>query len=113
METEQKEYKKSLSQIKEGIISIVSILNKHGFGELFFGLDASGNVYKQDVNEKSLRDLSQRISNHIEPRIYPVIENNKGVVKITFYRKSDDLKTSQKPVKNQPKTSQKPAKTVS
>ena len=87
METEQKEYKKSLSQIKEGIISIVSILNKHGFGELFFDLDASGNVYKQDVNEKSLRDLSQNISNHIEPRIYPVIENNKGIVKISFFGK--------------------------
>ena len=37
-ENEQIEFKKSTSELKEGIISIASILNKHGSGELYFGV---------------------------------------------------------------------------
>lgn len=38
IETEQIEFKKSTGELKEGIISIASILNKHGSGELYFGV---------------------------------------------------------------------------
>lgn len=37
-ETEQIEFKKSTGELKEGIISIASILNKHGSGDLYFGV---------------------------------------------------------------------------
>ncbi|HDP74049.1 MAG TPA: ATP-dependent DNA helicase, partial [Candidatus Woesearchaeota archaeon] len=84
METEKKEYKKSLSEIKEAMISIVSVLNKHGKGELIFGLDHSGRVHKQDINEKTLRDISQAIANNIEPKIYPKIEKQGSIVRIGF-----------------------------
>ena len=32
------EYKKSLSQLKEGVISLSSMLNKNHSGELYFGI---------------------------------------------------------------------------
>jgi ATP-dependent DNA helicase RecG len=84
MENEKKEYKKSLSELKEGIISIVSILNKHQEGELFFGIDKSGKECIQEINEKTLRDISQVISNNIEPKIYPKIQKQKNIIKISF-----------------------------
>jgi ATP-dependent DNA helicase RecG len=84
MENETIEYKKSLTQLKEGLISIVAILNKHGKGKLFFGVDSSRKVHKQVLNEKTLRDISQTISNHIEPKIYPEIKLEKNYILINF-----------------------------
>lgn len=37
-ETETIEYKKSTGELKEAIISIVAILNKHKKGTLYFGV---------------------------------------------------------------------------
>ena len=37
METETIEYKKSTGEMREGMESIASILNKHGHGTLYFG----------------------------------------------------------------------------
>jgi len=73
-ESECVELKKSLAELKQGLISIVAILNKHGAGELWFGVSPDGSVVGLDVSEKILRDLSQSIGAHIEPRIYPQIE---------------------------------------
>lgn len=72
------ELTKSTSELKEGVISIVSILNKHGFGELYFGIKNDGIVAGQEISEKTLRDISQSISENIEPKIFPEI----NVVKI-------------------------------
>lgn len=77
-ENETLELKKSTSELKEAVVSISSILNKHGFGELYFGIKNDGSVVGQDLSEKTLRTASQAISENIEPRIYPEI----SVVKI-------------------------------
>ena len=49
------------------------MLNKHHYGELYFGVKPDGNVIGQIVTEESLREVSQKIKNFIEPRIYPEI----------------------------------------
>ena len=72
-ETEFLELKKSTSELKEGIISTVSILNKHQKGALYFGIKNNGEVVGQTVTEKTLRDVSKSISDHIEPKIFPKI----------------------------------------
>ena len=41
-ENEHIEFKRSTAELKEGIISMVAILNKHGQGELFFGIKNDG-----------------------------------------------------------------------
>lgn len=43
-ENELLELKKSTSELKEAIISIVAILNKHGAGELYFGIKNDGTL---------------------------------------------------------------------
>ena len=73
-ETETLEFKKSTGELKEGIISIGAILNKHQKGELYFGVRPDGTPIGQEISEKTLRDISQAISNHIEPQIFPEIQ---------------------------------------
>jgi ATP-dependent DNA helicase RecG len=72
-ESETVELKKSLAELKEGLVSIAAILNKHRAGELWFGVAPSGKTAGLDVTDKTLRDLSQAIAAHIEPKIYPQI----------------------------------------
>ena len=73
-ETETLEFKKSTGELKEAIHSICAILNKHQCGELYFGIKPDGTVVGQIVTEESLREVSQKIKNFIEPRIYPEIK---------------------------------------
>lgn len=72
-ESETVEFKKSTSKLKQASISIGAILNKHQGGELYFGIDNDGTVVGQEVTEKTLRTVSQRIAENIEPAIYPEV----------------------------------------
>ena len=78
IETETLEFKKSTGELKEAIQSICAILNKHQHGELYFGVKQDGTPIGQVVTEESLREVSQKIKNFIEPKIYPEI--NKVVI---------------------------------
>ena len=69
IETEQIEYKKTTGEIKEVITSIAAILNKHGSGELYFGVRNNGDVLGQEINDETLRKVSQAIQNHITPSL--------------------------------------------
>ena len=48
-ETERIEFKKSTGEMKDAIISIAAILNKHGAGELFFGVKDNGDVIPNKI----------------------------------------------------------------
>ena len=72
-ESEILELKKSTSELKEAIISISSILNKHQKGELYFGIKNDGTVVGQNVGEQTIRNISKTISDNIEPKIFPEI----------------------------------------
>lgn len=87
-ETETLEFKKSTGEIKEAMVSISSILNKHGIGTIYFGVKPNGDVIGQDVSESSLRDVSRLVYESIRPQIYPAIEevtlDDKHVIKVEF-----------------------------
>ena len=87
-ETEDVEFKKSTGELKEGIISIASILNKHGKGTLYFGVKNNGDVIGQQVTDETQRDISQGIRNHLRPAIYPEIKKeyygDKTVIRVDF-----------------------------
>jgi ATP-dependent DNA helicase RecG len=72
-ENEKLEFKKSTAELREGVISMTAILNKHGGGELYFGVRNDGTPLGMDISEKTLRDVSEAVSNHIEPKFYPEI----------------------------------------
>ena len=62
---------KSTGELKEAIASIVAILNKHGSGDLYFGVRNDGTEVGQDITDHTLREVSQAIRTHIKPVIYP------------------------------------------
>ena len=66
-ESETIEFKKSTSELKEGVISIASILNKHNSGMLYFGVKDNGDVRGQEVGKETQRDISRAISGNIKP----------------------------------------------
>ena len=86
-ETEQIEFKKSTGELKEGVISIASMLNKHGSCELYFGVKNDGEAIGQQIGNDTLREISQAIANFIKPQIIPSIsfelvgENN--IIKVS------------------------------
>ncbi|MBO4363597.1 MAG: putative DNA binding domain-containing protein [Clostridia bacterium] len=87
-ETEQVEFKKSTGEIKEAVISIAAILNKHGSGDLYFGVKNNGVVIGQEITDKTTREVSQAIGNHLKPVIYPEITresyDGRSVVHVRF-----------------------------
>ena len=87
-ETEMIEFKKTTGELKEGIISIAAILNKHGSGHLYFGVKNNGDVIGQAIEDTTLRTVSQAIRNHIRPTIYPTVEketfNGRTVISVGF-----------------------------
>ena len=92
-EDERKEFKKTTNELKEAIISISSILNKHKQGELFFGIKNDGTPYKFEITDSTLRDISRKIYEGIKPQIFPNIEttifNGIEVIRVEF--KGEDI----------------------
>lgn len=88
-ESETLEFKKTTGELKEAMVSISSILNKHGVGTLYFGVKPNGDVIGQDVSESSLRDVSRLVYESIKPQIYPVIQeetlDGRHVIKVEFH----------------------------
>ena len=73
-ESETLELKQSTAELKVGVISLCAMLNKHYGGELWFGIKNDGMVLGQSLSDASLREVSRAISDHIEPKVYPVVE---------------------------------------
>lgn len=72
-ETEKIEFKKTVSELKEGVISLSSMLNKNGEGTLLFGVKNNGDVFGQEIGEYTTRRIVNEIKNRIKPYINPKI----------------------------------------
>lgn len=72
-ETETVEFKKSTGELKEGIISLSSMLNKHSEGTVYFGVKNNGDVIGQKIGDRTLRDVSQMVASSIKPQLIPTI----------------------------------------
>lgn len=87
-ESETIEFKKTTGELKEGMVSIAAILNKHGVGTLYFGVKPNGDAVGQEVSESSLRDVSRIVYETIKPQIYPVITeevlDGRHIIKVEF-----------------------------
>ena len=58
-ESETVEFKESLSQLKEGLISLTAMLNKSGQGTVYFGVNDDGeHIGLKDVGKKTIHDIS-------------------------------------------------------
>ncbi|MBQ2204828.1 MAG: ATP-binding protein [Lachnospiraceae bacterium] len=86
IENETLEFKKTTGELKKAVVSISSMINKHGIATLYFGVSPKEEVLGQDLYEETLRNVSQAIAENIKPQIYPTIEkqtlDGKSVIKI-------------------------------
>lgn len=94
IESEKIEFKKSTSELIEGVISLSAMLNKHGEGTVYFGVKNNGDVIGQkDLNENTLRDVSRKIAEGIKPQVIPTIAleliENKKIIKV--FVKGNDI----------------------
>lgn len=73
-EDERNEFKKTTGELNEAMISISSILNKHGSGKIYFGLKNDGTPNKFMIVDSTIRDVSRKIFEAIRPQIFPEIK---------------------------------------
>src|SRR3990167_3799691 len=76
-ESEIVEFKSSTSELKEAIVSLSAMLNKHSKGAVYFWINDAGNVLGQQIGKSTLKDISKAISDCIEPKVYPDIQTKK------------------------------------
>ena len=72
-ESELLEFKESTGELHQAIESIVSILNKHGYGELYFGVKDNGEIKGQIVKDSTVKMVVDALMRDIEPRIIPTV----------------------------------------
>ena len=46
---------------KAGVVSIAAMLNKHGRGEVYFGINDDGKVLGQTIGRMTLKDVTQAV----------------------------------------------------
>lgn len=73
-ENEVLEFKTSTAELSSALDSIVAILNKHQRGTLYFGIRNNGKPVGYPISESTLREVTRNITDHIEPKIYPIVE---------------------------------------
>jgi ATP-dependent DNA helicase RecG len=74
IESETLEFKKTTAEAKDAVIDVVAMLNKHGRGELYFGIKNDGQVLGQMISGSTLRDVNRALTENIKPQIYPTVE---------------------------------------
>ncbi len=66
VENETVELKRSTSELKEAVVSIGAMLNKHSQGTVYFGINDGGSILGQPIGKSTLKDISKAISDLIE-----------------------------------------------
>ena len=73
-ESETIEFKKSTAEIKAGVVSLGAMLNKHGRGEVYFGIDDNGKILGLTIGRTTIKDVTQAVVDNTEPKVYPKVE---------------------------------------
>ena len=74
-ETEKQEFKSSLAELDKGISSLSAMLNKSGYGKVYFGIANDGEVIglKDSFGQETIKKISARIAEWIKPVVIPKI----------------------------------------
>ena len=88
IETETIELKKSLSQLKEGIISLSSMLNKSNKGIVYFGINDESRIVGLTIGKKTIADITHELQNNLKPLpekvlIEEELMESKSIIKVT------------------------------
>jgi ATP-dependent DNA helicase RecG len=73
-ESETVELKKSTAELREAVVSLAEMLNKHGVATVYFGVFDDGRVCGQTIGRQTVRDVTQAVVDNVEPKIFPRVE---------------------------------------
>lgn len=86
-ENEIQEFKISLAQLEKGLKSLTAMLNRHGYGCVYFGVNDDGEVVGLSVGKNTLTEIRNKISLLIDPKIINEIkvlnDEDKTFIKIS------------------------------
>ncbi len=87
-ESETLEFKESTAEFDKACRAIVAMLNKSGYGTVYFGVKDNGDVIGHQIGKDTLSNLTDRIKDSIKPSVYPTIIpmtiDDKTIISITF-----------------------------
>lgn len=72
-ESETVEFKRSTAELREAVVSVAAMLNKHGVATVYFGISDDGRVCGQMIGRQTVRDVTQTVVDNIEPRVFPKV----------------------------------------
>lgn len=88
------EWKPSLSQVNEIIETIIAFFNTEG-GKIFVGISKTGELLGIQIGKGTIENLTNQISQHTDPKIYPRITvekiENKSIIIIEIKESADKL----------------------
>ncbi len=73
-ESETVEYKTSLSELREGIISMVAMLNKNGHGDVYFGVRDDGEITGLKVGKDTVKNITSTVFDSTDPHVIPELK---------------------------------------
>ena len=87
-ESENLEFRKSLSELNEGVISLSSMLNKHHGGVVIFGINDEGRICGLTAGKNTTSDIRSAIQNDLKPfplevNIEDYEEDGKSLIKVS------------------------------
>lgn len=91
-ENENLEFKESIAEFDKACKAIVAMLNKSGYGTIYFGVKDNGDVIGHNIGKDTLSTIIDRIKDSIKPSIYPTISTktieDKTIIIVTFFGKN-------------------------
>lgn len=72
-ESEEVEFKRSTSLLKEAVQTLCAFANHRG-GVLYFGISDDGHVIGQTVTDDTLKNIANTIKLNTDPKLYPQVE---------------------------------------
>ncbi|MBO4568884.1 MAG: ATP-binding protein [Candidatus Methanomethylophilaceae archaeon] len=73
-ESETVEYKSSLSELREGIISMVAMLNKNGRGDVYFGVRDDGEITGLKIGKDTVKSITSTVFDSTDPHVIPELK---------------------------------------
>ncbi|MGC8859309.1 MAG: ATP-binding protein [Ignavibacteria bacterium] len=93
-ETERIELKKSVGEWKEIVETVCAFANTEG-GRIYIGIPPSGKTSGINIGSNTIEDLTNKIINNTDPKIYPKISiekiDNKDVIVINVEQSPDQI----------------------
>ena len=87
-ENETTEFKETTSELRQALMDMSAILNKHGKGLLYFGVKDWGDVCGMQVGKDTRKNITQEIRAHIKPlcmfEIKELVTDDKTFIEVTF-----------------------------